>query len=1589
MEGEIQNITSQLRNKNSVQFYLEMKARREKLGEDKQQLEARLSEFQASVRCILKHIGEKQDEVEASYEYSVEPFKFGGLTGAIDWGRIHHVMVRECRRLDDGLPIYSYRRKILKEFLFNQVMVLIGETGSGKSTQFVQFLADSGLAGERAIVCTQPRKIATISLAQRVAEESTGCYKDISVVSHPTYSSHQHFNSNVVYMTDHCLLQHCTNNTGLAEISCIIVDEAHERSLNTDLLLAMIKKKLLERSDLRLVIMSATADAQKLADYFDGCCTFHVMGRNFPVEIKYVSDVSTEASYAGIGKRFSGSCASYVTDVVKMVAVIHESEEAGAILAFLTSQMEVEWACENFNDLSAVVLPLHGKLSCEEQKRVFQNYPGKRKVIFATNVAETSLTIEGVKYVVDSGMAKESRFEPSSRMNLLKVCIISQSSANQRAGRAGRTEPGKCYRLYSESDFQSMKMHPEPEIRKVHLGMAVLRILALGIIDVLGFDFVDAPSSEAINSAINNLIQLGAIIRKNDTLKFTETGRRLIKLSIEPQLGKIILDCFDCGLRKEGLVLAAVMANASSIFCRVGNDEEKDKADCLKVSFCHCDGDLFTLLSVYKEWEAETENKNKWCWRNSINAKSMRRCHETVLELENSLKHELNVIVPSYWLWNPNESTVYDRSLKKVILSSLANNVAMYSGYDRLGYQVALSGQYIQLHPSCSLLFYGQKPTWVVFGEILSVSNHYLICVTAIDRQFLYDIQPPLYDVSHLESQKLVMNTITGMGNIVLRRLCGKQNHNLKCITSHVRKVCMDDRIVVDADFDKGEVLFFASGKDVEAVHCMVNDALVREKKWLRDECMEKCLYQGRSGHSPSTALFGSGAEIKHLELDQRYLSVEIFHPNPHTIDDKELLVMVDEHVPEIANFYKYSVSGGQEGANPNRWGKITFLRPEAAAAAVTKLSELELNGSLLKVLPVKAVDHRRSTSFPAVRARVCWPRRVSKGVALLSCRRGDVDFVIGECTDVIIGDRRVRCEVSKMSANAVFMIGVPRDISDSDLYDELPSVVKRMVGDVHIFRGGAVDGPSRASCADALAREISPFMPSRQFCMQNFQVEVFESEPGDLMVRAMITFDGSLHLEAAKALDHLHGKVLPGCLPWQKIECKHMFNTSVSCPARVFHVIRKQLEILLEGFKRREGATCQLDRTEHGSFRVKLSANATKIVSDMRKPVELLMQGKTITHPGLTLTVLQLLFSRDGISLMKALERQTDTYIMLDRRNMQVKIFGPQRAVAAAEEKLVRELLSLNESKQLEIRLRGRNLPPDLMREVVRRFGPDLRGLKDKVPGVDLILRTRGHIISVRGSKGLKQNVEEIISELAQTLDSTVADRVVPEQSCPICLCELEEPYRLEDCKHDFCRACLIDQCDSAMKSRDRSGFGFPICCAKEGCGTRLLLVDLRSLLPQEKLDELFRASLGSFVESSGGVYRFCPFPDCPSVYCVTPSEMFPMGPFTCGACGVETCTMCHLEYHEGISCKLYKDFKDHPDLSLEEWRKGKEQVKDCPSCSHTIEKSEGCNHISCRCGKHICWVCLEVFAGSEDCYEHLRSVHQTIYDEPFDDEL
>jgi len=533
-----------------------------KLSETRSSLEGKLEELEKQKQEFLKFMDELL--VKVSKSQSKPEIK-----------RYEKEFELELRRFESALPMYARKTDIVQTIGGNQVSIILGETGSGKSTQILQYLHNAGIDANGIIVCTQPRKVAATSLARRVSQEM-GCDVGQLVGYQVGMQSRRSRATKLLYVTDHMLLNDCLKDSQFTKYSCIVIDEAHERTIFTDILLGFIKRALPDRSDLHIVIMSATINPYIFQSYFakDGDSkppVLQVSGRAFPVDVFYET-----------------ASDDYVKAAVQKASQVHKTEPPGDVLVFLTSQIETERARKGIMSQSGgssdiTAMELHGKLQPDDQQKVFNATPvGSRKIVFATNTAETSITIPGIKYVIDSGKVNEASYDPSKNMSTLAVQWVTKSSAEQRKGRAGRTDCGKCFRLYSKEEFDQWRPDSVPEILRVHLGQAFLKLMALGIKDPQKFDFVESPSRDAISSALAVLRQLGAY----DDNGLTDVGRKLVKLPIDPTLGKVILRGIEEDIHLEGVLMATVMAVGGNMFYRAGTEEEKQQADRKKTRFC-------------------------------------------------------------------------------------------------------------------------------------------------------------------------------------------------------------------------------------------------------------------------------------------------------------------------------------------------------------------------------------------------------------------------------------------------------------------------------------------------------------------------------------------------------------------------------------------------------------------------------------------------------------------------------------------------------------------------------------------------------------------------------------------------------------------------------------------------------------------------------------------------------------------------------------------------------------------------------------------------------------------------------------------
>ncbi|CAK4667593.1 unnamed protein product [Aphanomyces euteiches] len=441
----------------------------------------------------------------------------------------------------NNLPVGQFKQQILDEIARNQTIVCIGETGSGKTTQIPQFLLEAGYASNgKKIAVTQPRRVATIAIAKRVGEElASNGLSPLAVGSTVRFEDNTTPSTQIKFMTDGILVRECLVDPTLSAYSIIMLDEAHERSINTDILFGLLKAMLKQRPDLKLIITSATLDSDKFSAFFDNCPVFKVPGRSFPVDIYHSK----------------------------------QHQIMGHILVFLTGQKEIEEACEMLRKrldrlahdepIKPIdILPLYAALSNDKQRRIFNPSAHARKVIVCTNIAETSLTVDGIKYVVDAGFAKEKVYNPARGMESLVIVPISQVSAQQRAGRAGRTGAGKCYRLYSKQSYASMFKETIPEIQRSNLANTILCLKALGINDVLGFSFLDPPQEDSMLDALLQLYNLGAL---DDAGNVTATGKAMAQFPLEPRLARVLIEAIrlDCS---EELSTIVAMLSVENIF---------------------------------------------------------------------------------------------------------------------------------------------------------------------------------------------------------------------------------------------------------------------------------------------------------------------------------------------------------------------------------------------------------------------------------------------------------------------------------------------------------------------------------------------------------------------------------------------------------------------------------------------------------------------------------------------------------------------------------------------------------------------------------------------------------------------------------------------------------------------------------------------------------------------------------------------------------------------------------------------------------------------------------------------------------------
>lgn len=633
------------------------------------------------------------------------------------------------------LPIYSVREDLLQVVRENQVVVVVGETGSGKTTQLTQYLHEGGYTKNGIVGCTQPRRVAAMSVAKRVSEEmetelgdKVGYAIRFEDVTGP--------NTIIKYMTDGVLLRETLKDSDLDKYRVIVMDEAHERSLSTDVLFGILKKVVAQRRDFKLIVTSATLNAEKFSNFFGSVPIFHIPGRTFPVNILYSKT----------------PCEDYVEGAVKQAMTIHITSPPGDILIFMTGQDEIEAACyalaERMEQLISttkkavpklLILPIYSQLPADLQAKIFQKAEdGARKCIVATNIAETSLTVDGIFYVIDTGYGKMKVYNPRMGMDALQVFPVSRAAADQRAGRAGRTGPGTCYRLYTESAYlNEMLPSPVPEIQRTNLGNVVLLLKSLKIENLLDFDFMDPPPQDNILNSMYQLWVLGAL---NNVGGLTDLGWKMVEFPLDPPLAKMLLMGEQLGCINEVLTIVSMLSVPSVFFRPKDRAEESDAA---REKFFVPESDHLTLLNVYLQWK-EHQYRGDWCNDHFLHVKGLRKAREVRSQLLDILKT----------LKIPLTSCGHDWDvIRKAICSAYFHNAARLKGVGE--YVNCRNGMPCHLHPSSALYGLGYTPEHVVYHELILTTKEYMQCATAVEPQWLAELGPMFFSVKESDTSML------------------------------------------------------------------------------------------------------------------------------------------------------------------------------------------------------------------------------------------------------------------------------------------------------------------------------------------------------------------------------------------------------------------------------------------------------------------------------------------------------------------------------------------------------------------------------------------------------------------------------------------------------------------------------------------------------------------------------------------------------------------------------------------------------------------------------------------------------------------
>ncbi|CAD8146502.1 unnamed protein product [Paramecium octaurelia] len=1436
-------------------------------------------------------------------------------------------VLQEKQRVIQKLPIYFKKRELIDNIQQSQAILLIGATGSGKSTQLVQYIYEEiELKGK--IMCVEPRMIAARSLAKRVAEEMHT--KLGGRVAYLNEYDQLDDENKIIFTQDRIILNILQKDPLLNDYEIVIIDEAHERNMNTDILLGLLKDIMNKRKDLKIIIMSATMDEQLFSRYFQ-CQAFKVEGKLFDVKIKYQNSYSD---------RYIEQIYSLIQDKI-ISKVMNETYTQRHVLVFLAGVDEIHRLLYLFQDYfdmdEFLFLGLHGQMTQDEQFNVFQE-TRKIKIIFSTRVAETALTINDVSVVIDIGVDRFSEYDQKRGMQITKINWISQAQANQRAGRAGRTRQGKCYRLYSEMEYLTqMQEHKTPEIQRCCLDLVVLRIKSFNK-DPFEFEFIQSPNHQAMRDSQQYLIDIKALDEQGN---ITVLGKFMSQIQTEPRMSRILIEAYYKNVFREALSIICVMLNNQSLYLK--NTDISNKIECL-----HEMGDFFTYSRVYWDFKSLIDSNysnaqiKQRCLEKGYHYKTLKNCEKAFDEMEKTFSYfdlQLcdNQELKNKILWNSDATR--DECVMTCFLTAFYPDLCVYNGNPYIGYTFLKSKRNVRIYGSSTLSLLNHFPKYIICSDLYS-SDYFDFCRVAqeVKIEKLKEILKPsqIEEIENFVPDKYQYQQLRNVSSSLL-------NHLMHTFNQY--------------SYDEQEKRFsYYCNKDLDnGIFEMWSLKPIDLEFYQKDyyEKLKSYLYFRLYGQG-MLVYFKHGAQIHDTQqCTQSELAIVQFFSSPFNIGEIQQ-ILNEQHLyynnlfQINANKFGYCgqiFTNSQESAN-----QITYVLNEKAEQRL-KLQNEQQYYERQQLFTIKPRELRNRVIRSSV--ELIFYGCLNKGFGFVQFNNSEEaeDFLIKTISIVKFKGWQQDLKICQDKNTKIRISNVPYNANEYELLKYLKE----------------------------LAQQKGCSKPHSLHLISNEQVETKDWNQEINKVFEKYTGEKPLHLDirADKNNYRILVRVMATTNPIKLEEMRKQINFAenvIGCSSvtmkieyKIIKIISKSILLLNE--EKINNIKQQL-QAKYSEDLLRIFSSGENMIIIGKNP-NLVRQASLMLHGVL-----------NGYQLKVSLRKQVFKQILRNRQFFEdllslQDVHGFKFNTGLLQFGKIK--VYLNQDSLIEIQnainsMINQQVSSNLIVSIRNYSFKSLLTIKDNIMfmlqekynvSIDFILQKKQIIIY-----GNNEQAQKCKDHLLKSLSKS--PEVQQQNICEICYGELTEKYVLALCNHIFCKSCLYE----SIKVQNNS----PYKCPQQSCDNSISLYDLQQILCEIEFSKLLDQSFKRYKDQHAHEYVGCITPDCEEFFKKLPEDKEQF--YYCQSCLQSFCLQCKRNAHPKISCeeakKLFIDGKD-----LDESELLKMNIKRCPKCQMGVQKNEGCRHLHCtNCGNHFCWVCLHQANLSQDIYAHLNHYHGGAYE-------